>query len=260
MKRMTMRLAGHACLYLIIGALLLALALPLSAQKDFNQSEKATIEKYKRARVHYDKGIDYLQKGKLEKAQKEAAASLEVFPDYADGHLLLALLHYQQGNFELALKAVETAKSGFGAISDFYTVSYQDHFARLREQRNQAVERLDELKGSGDLILIHDAEHALWVKDEELRNWNPDIALKMPAEYHFVHGNVLVKMKRISEALGYYLEAVQTDPRYGNAYTNLIGIYLSRGDAANALKYLQQAEGNGVALSEKLKKAVLDRQ
>jgi tetratricopeptide (TPR) repeat protein len=260
MKKVTVRLAGHACLFFIFGALLLAPALPLAAQKDFNQSEKATIEKYKRAKVHYNKGIDYLQKGKLAKAQKEADASLEAYPGFADAHLLLALLQYQQGIFELALKEIESAKSGFGAISDFYAVSYQDHFVRLREQRNQAVARLEELKyEGGDLILIHDAEHALWVKDEELRNWKADVALKMPAEYHFVHGNILFKMKRINEAQGYYLEAVLTDPRYANAYTNLIGIYLTRGDAANALKYLQQAEGNGVALNEKLKKAVLDR-
>jgi tetratricopeptide (TPR) repeat protein len=258
---MAMRFAGHACLYFIFGALLLALALPLAAQKDFNQSEKATIEKYKRAKVHYNKGIGYLQKGKLAKAQKEADASLEIYSDFADAHLLLALLQYQQGNFDLALKEIETAKSGFGAISDFYAISYQDHFVRLREQRNQTAARLEELKyEGGDQILIADAQHALMLKDEELRNWKADVALKMPAEYHFAHGNILFKLKRIDEAQGYYLEAVQTDPRYANAYTNLIGIYLTRGDAANALKYLRQAEGNGVSLSEKLKKAVLDRQ
>jgi len=260
MKKVAIRLAGHASLYFISGALLLALSLPLSAQKDFNQSEKATIEKFKRAKAHCVKGTDYLHKGKLEKAQKEADACLEVYPGFADAHLLRALLQYQQGNFELALKEVETAKSDFGGISEFYAISYQEHFVRLREQRQQTAARLEELRlGGGDRILIHDAEHSLWVKDEELRKWKADAAIQMPAEYHFVHGNILFKMKRISEAQKYYLEAVQTDPRYANAYTNLIGICLARGDAADALKYLQQAEGNSVALSEKLKKAVLDR-
>jgi tetratricopeptide (TPR) repeat protein len=261
MKNAALRSAGRVWRPTLSWAVLLALALTLAAQKDFNQSEKATIENFKRAKVHYDKGMDYLRKGNLEKARKEADASLEIFPVYADGHLLLALLQYQQGSFEPALKEIETAESGFGAISEFYAVSYQDHFARLREQRNEAAARLEELKASGkDQILVSEAQHALAVKDEELRSWKPDVALAMPAEYHFVHGNILFKMKRLEEAQGKYLAALQADPRYANAYTNLIAICLARGDAANALKYLRQAEGNGVALNEKLKQAVLQRQ
>ncbi len=260
MEKMTKRSAGHVRRQMVSAVLALGLAFTLAAQKDFNQSEKATIENYKRAKVHYDKGLDYFNKGKLEKAQKEAAASLEIFPSYADGHLLLALLRYQEGKFEPALKEIESAKASFGAISQFYAVSYQDHFARLREQRNEAAARLEELKAAGgDLILIGDAQHALQVKEEELRNWKPDVSLAMPAEYHFVHGNILFKMKRLNEALGLYLAAVQADPRYANAYNNLISIYLMGGDAANALKYLQQAESNGVTVNEKLKNAVLER-
>ena len=245
----------------VSAVLLLATAAPLAAQKDFNQSEKATVEKFKRAKVHFDKGSAFLQKGKLDKAQKEAAASLEIFPDFSDGHLLLALIQYQQGNFEPALREIGTAEAGFAAISKFYAISYQDHFARLREQRNEAAARLEELKATGgDPISIADAQHALAMKDEELRNWKPDVSLAMPAEYHFVHGNILFKLKRFDEAQGFYLAAVQADPRHANAYVNLIGICLMRGDKAGALTYLQQAEGNGVALNEKLKQAVLQRQ
>ena len=85
-------------LALIVGALLLAS--PLAAQKNFNQDERETMEKYKRAKVHFIKGVEYLSKGKLEKVQKEADASLEIFPGYADAHLLLAQLQYQRRNMK----------------------------------------------------------------------------------------------------------------------------------------------------------------
>jgi len=242
-------------------AVSLPLAAPLAAQKDFNQSEKATVEKFKRANVHFNKGVAFLKNGNLAKAQKEADASLEVFPGHSDGHLLLALLQYQQGNFEPALKEIETAKTGFSAIKEFYAASYQDHFTRLREQRDRTAERLAELVSSGgSQMLITDAQHSLAMKDEELRNWKPTVAFDMPAEYHFVHGNILFKLKRLDEAQGFYLAALQADPFHANAYTNLIGIYLMRGDKANAQKFLQQAEGNGVTVNEKLKEAVLKRQ
>jgi hypothetical protein len=39
----------------------------------------------------------------------------------------------------------------------------------------------------------------------------------------------------------------------------LISIAFARNDVAGALKYLEQAESNGVTVNEKLKKAVLDK-
>lgn len=261
MNRMKTWASGRFGSHAVAAALALALALPLAAQKDFNQSEKAAVENFKRAKVHFDKGVACLLKGQPAKARQEAETSLEIFPIFADGHLLLAMVQYQQGDYAAALEEIQTAKDGFGAISKFYAVSYQDHFSRLREQRNQAAARLEELQIAGaDPILMGDAQHSLMVKEEELRGWKPDASLEMPAEYHFVHGNILFKMKRLSEAQGFYLAAVQADPRHANAFNNLISIHLTCGDAAGALKYLRLAEENGVKVNEKLKQAVLGRQ
>lgn len=241
-------------------AFTLPLVFPLAAQKHFSRGEKATVEKFRCAKVHFEKGLDFLKNGDPAKAQKEAAACLEIFPGYADGHLLLALLRYQQGNFATALKEIETAKAGFGAIKEFHAASYRDHFARLREQREQTAERLAELVNSGgSQMLISDARHSLALKDEELRNWKPAVARAMPAEYHFVHGDILGKLQRLDEAQGFYQAALLADPHHANAYANLIGICLLRGDKASARKYLRQAEGNGVTVNATLKEAVLKR-
>jgi tetratricopeptide (TPR) repeat protein len=258
MKKETARCAGHAGRHFFSGVLLLALALPLAAQKNFNQSEKATIEKFKRAQVHFEKGVEFLKKGSLAKAQKEAASSMEIFSDYSGGHLLLAMIRFREGNYPAGLAEIEMAKANFAAIKEFYAISYQDYINRLREQRDFTASRLAE--PGLDPILTREAEIKLAEIDEKLRDWKPTMGLDIPAEYHFVHGNILYKMNRFDEAQGFYLAAVQADPRHTNAYTNLIGIYLTRGDAANALKYLQQAEGAGVTVDEKLKKAVLGRQ
>ncbi len=85
---------------LAIFAFALPLVFPLAAQTHFDRGEKATVGKFKRAKAHFAKGLDFLKNGDPAQAQKEAAASLEIFPGYADGHLLLALLRRQEGNFE----------------------------------------------------------------------------------------------------------------------------------------------------------------
>ncbi|MCU0237200.1 MAG: tetratricopeptide repeat protein [Acidobacteria bacterium] len=239
-------------------ALLLVLAPPLAAQKNFNQSEKMTVEKFKRARMHYDKGVDCLKKGKPAKALKEAELSMEIFADYSDAYLLLAMIHFQEGKYDAGLAEIEKAKGTFGGIREFYAASYQDYINRLREQREFTANRLADAGLS--LILMREAEIRLAEIDAKLRDLKPTLDLDVPAEYHFVHGNILFKLKRFAGAQELYLAALQADPRYANAYANLIGIFLMSGDKASALKYLQQAEGKGVKMNEKLKEAVLQRQ
>lgn len=265
-----MKPIGQIVLCLFAAALLLVMPPTLSAQKDFNQTEKETVEKYKRAKVHFLKSVEHLKKGKVEKARKEADACLEIFPGYADAHLLLAQLQYQQGHYEDALQKIETAKSAFDTFNKFYAFSYQEYLTRLREERDRRESQISDL---GQMMenapsadekrrlqdQIDKAKQNLTTLDNRLRNPIPD-TIDLPAEYHFIHGNILFKMKRFDQAQGFYLAAVQADPGHANAYNNLINIFFAKGDSAQALKYLKQAEDNGVKVIEGLKKAVLERQ
>ena len=249
------------------GALLLAL--PLAAQKDFNQAEKDTIEKYKRARVHFLKGGEYLKKGKLDKARKEAETGLEIFPRYAEARLLLAELAYQRGEYDGALRDIETAKNDFSAFSRLYTYTYQEYLDRLREQRdekekvlNMMAAALSNVKSNAERLRIESqvsmAKQDLATIDARLNDPIPP-TMDIPAEFHFIHGNILFKLKRYGEAQTFYQATVKTNPRHANACNNLISILFASGDHAGALKCLEQAEANGVAVNEKLKKAILEK-
>jgi tetratricopeptide (TPR) repeat protein len=253
-----------------LAGVMVALFLSLPAQKGFNQQEKESIQKYKRAKVHYLKGGEYLQKGKFEKARKEADACLEIFPGFADARLLLAQTDYQQGQFATALKEIETAQADFRKFSKFYEYSYLEYLDLLREQRDIVEKHISDLTMQMAISTDDDAKQAMQdtinkdkqtrdTLDGRLRNPIPE-TLAVPAEYHYTHGNILFKMKRFGEAEGFYLEAIQADPKHANAYNNLINILYMRGDMAQALKYLNQAEANGVQVLEGLKKAVLEKQ
>ncbi len=248
----------------------LLLALPLAAQKDFNQAEKETIEKYKRARPYFLKGGDYLKKGKLDKARKEAETSLQIFPEYAEAHLLMAEVGYQRGQYEEALQEIQTGKKDFAAFGKLYTFTYQEYLDRLREQRNEKEEYVNQLstavaeaKSNTDRqrieAQISRAKQDLMAIDSRLSNPVPPI-MDVPAEFHYIHGNILFKLKRFGEARSQYQAAVQADPRHGNAWNNLISIQFASGDPAGSLKLLEEAEANGVTVNEKLKQAILEKQ
>ncbi len=255
---------------LVALAAVLALVLPLAAQKDFSQSEKETLAKYKQAKACFLKGGEYLKKGKLDKAQKEAEASLAILPRYADARLLLAELAYQRGEYDGALRDIETAKNDFVTVKELYEFSYQDYLERLRKQRDDLEAYIQDMsagasdKGSSSgrnpaLTAISKARQDIAMIDNKLHEPIPQ-TLGLPAEFHYIHGNILFKLKRYGEAQTFYQEAVQADPRHANATNNLISILFARGDTAGALKYLEQAEANGVAVNEKLKKAILEKQ
>jgi len=74
---------------------------------------------------------------------------------------------------------------------------------------------------------------------------------------YYIHGNILFKLQKFEQARDQYLEAIKTDPRHPGAYNNLINMcYMAKSYEA-ALKFLNQAEANGVQLNPKLKEAVL---
>lgn len=248
----------------------LLLAAPLPAQKDFSQTEKETLAKYKQARAHFLKGGEFLKNGKLDKAEKEAGVSLGILSRYADARLLKAEIAYQRGLYEEALTEVTIAKDDFVTVKDLYAFSYQDYLERLRRQRDDLENYVKDMstnvsdKGSSQgrnpaQAAISKARQDIAEIDRKLYEPVPQ-TLEVPAEFHYIHGNILFKLKRFAEARDQYQAAVKADPRHGNAWNNLISIHFASGDQANALRLLEEAETNGVEVNAKLKQAILAKQ
>jgi pentatricopeptide repeat protein len=164
---------------------------------------------------------------------------------------------------------IETAKADFLAFSKLYTFSYQEYLDRLRRERDEQAAYVSDLatalsqarSAESRAALesqVSQAKASLAIVDKRLRDPIPP-TLDIPAEYHFIHANILFKLKRYGEARSFYQAAVEADPHHENAYNNLISIHFASGDTAGARKYLEQAEANGVRVNEKLKKAVLEK-
>jgi tetratricopeptide (TPR) repeat protein len=81
--------------------------------------------------------------------------------------------------------------------------------------------------------------------------------LPLPAGYSYIHGNILFKMNKFQEAETEYLKAVGADPHHLPAYNNLINLRYVAKDYERALRYIEEAERNGLALNPKLKEAIL---
>jgi pentatricopeptide repeat protein len=235
-------------------------------QRDFLMEERKLVEKFKFADKHFAKGKEYFIKGNTAKAEKELGKCLEIMPEHADALYFLSQIDYKKGNFDQALEKIEKAKANFDFIAKFYTFTHQTRLESLREEKQKLEMNLMDLQNRLPSITNQDerqrvesaianTRNDISIIENRLREPIPPV-LDTPADYFYIHGNTLFKLKRYQDAHDQYVEAIKRDPKHGNAYNNLINLYFIAKDYQEALAYLKKAEANGAQINPELKKAV----
>jgi Tfp pilus assembly protein PilF len=210
------------------------------AQEDFTREEYKLFQKYQAANKRFEEGKKQFGKGKLDKAEKEFNESLNIMPQHADSYFMLAQIAYKKGDLELARSQIEKAKENYHFIVKMKMNMEQVRINKMREARDAGT--YDE-RGTAGL----DARLSTPVATKDV----------IPADYHYIHGNILFKLREFQQAHDMYLQAVTVEPKHKDAYNNLINIYLMSKQYQKGLEYLKIAEKNEVKINEKLKEALL---
>jgi len=210
------------------------------AQEDYTREEFKLFQKYQAANTRFEKGKKEFGKGKLDKAEKEFSESLNIMPEHADSYFMLAQIAYKKGAFELARSQMETAKENYHFIVKMKMNMEQVRILKMQEARDSG--RYDERGAAG---LDARLTRPVTTKGE------------IPGDYHYIHGNILFKLREFQQAHDMYLQAVTVEPKHKDAYNNLINMYLMSKQYQKGLDYLKLAEENEVKINEKLKEALL---
>lgn len=232
--------------------------------------------KFKLAKQLFDKGKLLLAEGKLDRAERAFLKALEVFPKYSHVAFHLGQIYYKKRNFLKALEHIELAKKHFKYISTFGVNSQLEYLAKLREQRKNLWEEVTDMQYRIDSKNFKGrTEEERYVEFSELREKvdhgketlrridellrTPVVEeAQMPADYFYLHGNILFRLKKYQDAYFQYLEAVRIAPCYVDAYTNLANLnYIGR-RYEEALSYLEKAEKCGSGVDEKFKQILLN--
>jgi tetratricopeptide (TPR) repeat protein len=265
---MKQKISGTAA-GVILGIFGLAvLALPLFTQTNFNMDEKRLVESHKRANPLYLAGAKLFAKGDLDKAEKKVLAALEIMPEHADAMYVLAQIQLKRKDLPRALAFILDAKKNYAFIAGFHTFTHQQYLDRLRQQRQsleaQRMQILDNIsrlpaKSRPDSTPGTQAiTRSIQEIDQRLSQPVPP-TFEIPADYHFIHGNVLFQMGKRAEAEAQYQEAIRVDPSHGRAYTNLALVLFSLGRYQEALDCLLRAEGSGVQVNPDFKRDLLEK-
>jgi len=248
---------------------IMVLALPLLTQKDFKMGENRLIERYKRANPLYLDGAKQFNKGNLDTAEKKFHETLEIMPEHADAAYMLAKLQLQRKELSAALARITSAKQNYAYIAQFQILTQQHYLDSLRQQKQQLEEQWTGLQGTLASLpssatmeekapiekAIQSVTQTLQTIDSRLTSPIPPLD-EIPADYFFIHGNILFQLRMLDDAAAQYQEAIRVDPVNGNAYNNLALVSFSQGKYREALDYLVRAEGAGVKINPDFKRAV----
>ncbi len=229
--------------------------------------DQNTFQKFKQAKRLYVKGEQLYLKGKLSRARESLEKCVEVFPKYSEAYFILAQVLYQQKEYAIALDQISNAKTHFKYMSNIRVSTQMEYISTLREQSQKLKEVMRELQerltaSSSDATrsrvesAIGATKAQLSQIENRLHSPIPNIE-GLPAEYHYVHGNIFFKLKKFQEAHKQYLETIKIDPRHGNALNNLSNLYFMVKKYDKAKEFMDRAEANGVTVSEKFKSVLM---
>lgn len=234
---------GISKLFTVLTAALLLLAglNSVFAQKRVTLDENS-FQKFKLSKRMFEKGKVYFLKGKYKKSEKALKDCLKGFPQYSQADYFLAQIYYKSGDLGKAVQHIESAKKYYGVMADLLTMAHQKVINRLiarRQELNTEDPRSPEINRINDRL-----------------NEPIPVLPERSAEYYYVHGNIMMKLKKFNEAFSQYSEALKINPQHGNASNNLANLYYMAKKYQKALYYLEQAEANGAKINPKFKAAV----
>lgn len=266
---MTAKKCFHPAIILSVLAGLL-LSAGLSAQIAYNEGDQKLRETYKRANPLYLKANKFLGKNDLKQAEAKAMECLALMPEHANATFLIAQLQLKRQEFPKALETIVKAKENFKLMAGLITFTHQEYMDSLRSR----IEGLEQAKNNYEEILAALGQnttaraqyegHLVKVNAQidavrnQLREPIPQ-TFDIPSDYHYIHGNILFRLRRHSEAVEQYNRAIEADPTHSNAYNNLSLALFSLNRFDEAMDCLIRAEAAGAKVNPDFKKALTEK-
>lgn len=220
------------------------------------------VQRYESADAHFFEAEKFFLKQDFENARSELAECLSLMPEHSEAHYLMAQINLRQGFLNRALNHVVKAETYYDFASKIRGEQQKKLLLELQQMRDEQDATLTELKR--DMARTSDpaSRQTLEVRILQAQKIKMNIddrllsPLSLPTggveEFHFLHGEILVALKRYPEAEAQYRMIIETTPTSPDAYDRLARLLLSAGQSYRALEVINGAEEKGVVLDEKL--------
>ena len=228
--------------------------------------EVVSIDRFPLANKHYQKGKSAFANHSYRKAEKELDKCIELFPAHAQAHLLAAQLYYQQSRYEMAERHILAAKANYGKLLDILTDMRMYRSNRQKAERIMLRSALQQMESSYDQ---YDCKKGISRMMSSVQNQMDSIdsgelqktasKRQIPADYWYIHGNILYKNKRFQEAIEQYNQTLEIAPYHSGALNNLCALYYITGQYSKAWQSIQNGKFGGASINEKLEASIREK-
>jgi Tfp pilus assembly protein PilF len=163
------------------------------------------------ARAHFNYGATLQQIGRLDEAEKEYNAALQVDPNYVKVHMNLGQLFMSKSKLDEAKKHYERA------------IELEPQTGEIRSGYAYLLERL----GRADEARV-EYENAIRLSPKSARLF-------------YTYGAFLDKRGELDPAIAQYQHALQVDPNLADAHSELATAFLTKGDSQKAEAHYLEA-------------------
>jgi tetratricopeptide (TPR) repeat protein len=239
--------------------ILSAAVAPLLARQSMDDQDRLLFQKLRMTRPDLVKAEGQLKKKQLDQAEETLLKVLKEMPENANASYFLAETYYQRGEFDKGLAAIVEAEKNFPLIQKMLYRRQQAAIGQGGEDRADIQnEILAEQQRTGEPITATTSAMRQAATTDQAKAQEQKLEVyAIPAEYSYVHGNLLFRQKKFGEALAQYELAVAADPKHGRALNNIANIYYMARKYDKALEYIGKAEAVGAKVNPDFKKAVL---
>jgi tetratricopeptide (TPR) repeat protein len=211
-----------------------------------------------RAQMQYRIGWNHFKSEEWEQAARAFQEATETDPEYE-------LAYYMLGRAKMPQKKYAEAIAAYKKCRDLYQAQSGRQFSSAQEAqryRRDRVTQLDELirqvntgpqtaQTQEQLRQLNEQKRQL--QDIISRGNNVSIDTTVPAWIDVALGSAYFRAERFADAERAYKAAIATDPKAGEAHSNLAVVYLTTGRAEEAEKEIKLAEKAGFRVNPMLK-------
>ncbi|MGB2717941.1 MAG: tetratricopeptide repeat protein [Vicinamibacterales bacterium] len=226
-------------------------------------SAQASLER-DRARSHYRKGWEFMRVEGWQDAAKEFQNAIDIDPQFEDAHYML-------GRADMAMKKYAEAIASYTKARDLYRAQAGRQFSNQQEAQRYRQDRLTEIDEmirqaqSGPQNLAAQErmrqlqEYRRQIQLSFQRGGNISIENSVPAFVSLALGSAYFRSGKLEDAEREYKTAVATDPKTGEAHSNLAVVYFETGRYDEAERAVAAAEKAGYKVHPQLKQDIREK-
>jgi Tfp pilus assembly protein PilF len=239
----------------LLALMTLAVCVPTAAVAQSPSGERS------RAMVPYRLGFESMRAEAWEDAAKSFQSAIDIDPTFD-------LAYYMLGRARMPQKQYAAAVAAFARARDLVLAGAGRHFATAQEAqraRREKVIDIDELLRQYRLApptqqtlgTIRQLEERRRQLQENIKQGNDmTVDATVPAYVSLSLGSAYFRTGNLGDAEKYYKEAIATDPKAGEAHSNLAVVYLTTGRIEEAEKAVNAAEKAGFRVNPALKEDI----